>query len=972
MRVTGTILRIWLTALFATLIISCSRGQLPTLPGADLSDITQESHMSESHRLLGWFEIRADASSGITEVTRVRAAAGHMNVTNFLEDSPCDNCLRIESMRKEPDGTWLADVTVEHPFSNPDFTAFDVRGIVMFTSGLEFPSTGVRIASVLLGDGELLNPDGFTALYNPTTGGNGIEGYYPGDMAPSVNPESTVNGFKRHVTTDSSNWRNALYAGDSSTVTYHLSFPDHPIIFGYAIDASWVEPLTSPVEDPITDFPMEANCPEGWKIEIAVLPVGNGLTSEGGSAILRIDVYDWQGYDGGNPPVVECPALFDGVIEAEFVEEANAYTRYTALVENQKLAYGGDFPCLIRRETVENDPVNKPWLDLSAYTVINLWVEPVSDIGEVTPNSFEFSDAGIHTIAAEGDLAYVLFNYSLYEKNVHIFDISDPINPVWQGSFPAHELIDFTAHGGYIYGIGDTNQNFLVYDPDPSLTKNVTFYEYGHFVAMEIVGNYCYLLDEEQTIYCYDISDPVSTFLSGTLQIPEEAEDIAVSGGYAYVLGDDILQIVDIEPFSMAHVVKTLTVDSWPVDMTIVDGYLYAPNAVIDVDPPEMAHVVGEFPSVIGTLDFWNGWLINIRRPVEFYDITDPANPRFVHKLPRENLVEGYCISSDYAYVPNPDSSFDIIDLNPPEAAHVVKMVRALASSRMVLGDGYLFSTGIPDDIAVIDISIPELAHIESIIQDSAPRNLRDMAYKDGYVYIAGGALQIYDVKDACDITMAASLELGTGITDLCILGQILYVAGYSSTYYGSYEWLSVFDIHDPSSPGILNDIRMASSYFHADGDLAATAIKTGPDYNPVAELRVFSLASPDSPELVGELSLKPVQYVRGLVVHNGYVYVRSADDFITVVDIDPPDSPEIVNEIDVYNPQDMYIVDDRLYVTPSGNGIIEIDISVPETASITAGYFRDYSFSQVIVDGDYFYVSQGHDGNNLRIFKFR
>jgi hypothetical protein len=275
------------------------------------------------------------------------------------------------------------DIAIKHPFSSLNLTGFDVRGIAMFNGSHLFPVSGLNASDHSIGDSELLNADGYTTLYNPTTTDHGpFESYLKGKLGTAGAPNALLNGYKRYISDFSGNSRNIFSAGDEVMTTFQIEVST-PLEFSYAVDACWAPPISKPVDDPVTDFGPEANCPEPWKIEVE--ESGPGLTPEGGSIALSIVVYDWQGKDSHDAPLLECPELFDGQIPGSLQEEGAGYSTWVATVENTKLAKVGRYRCLISVEDHENDPVNKPWLDLKAYAVHPIEVRPAFDLTDVTP-----------------------------------------------------------------------------------------------------------------------------------------------------------------------------------------------------------------------------------------------------------------------------------------------------------------------------------------------------------------------------------------------------------------------------------------------------------------------------------------------------------------------------------------------------------------------------------------------------------
>ena len=488
---------ILITGLAAMVLTGCGGGggnsNNPLLPSntTEKTDALTQSTSPEqtSHYLWGYYVVRIDEKDLSAQMVPIRATAGHLNVLQFLEQGPCTNCFKVKGITSNPDGTLNVEISIRHPFSNQNLTGFDVRGIAMFNGSHVFPESGLIMSDRTLGEGEVVNADGYTNLANPTTAGHGFEGYVKGKLATVTAPGSTLNGYKRFVTDDPVNTRNAFYAGDEIIVTYQVDMPDapDPWVFGYAVDACWAPPINKPVDDPMTDFGPEANCPEPWKIDIQDL--GPGLTPQGGTTKLQIDVFDWQGKDESHPVLVECPELFDGEVEAQWKSDGAGFTRYETIIENTKLAADGKYLCLVSKEANENDPSAKPWLDISAYQTASVGVEgvPINPV-DVTPPWLNFYQ---EAVCVDGNYAYIAAGVN----GLHLFAISDPVNPVWVNRV-------------------DT--------PDEA---------YGVAVA----GGYAYVADYKSRLQIIDIKPPESAYIVKEVDTPSIAVEVAVSGGYAYV-----------------------------------------------------------------------------------------------------------------------------------------------------------------------------------------------------------------------------------------------------------------------------------------------------------------------------------------------------------------------------------------------------------------------------------------------------
>ncbi len=382
------------TALLFMLTTSCagdgSAYETPITP-----DLTRQIESLESgHYLWAWFDIYVDPVENVYEIMPLRQVSDHWNILKFLEQGPCTNCVSILGMVDGPDGTKMFDVRISHPFPSANLTGFDVRGIAMFAGSHNFHESGLSTPDRYAGDGALVNAQGFTTLYNGTTAGSGpdgLQGYLKGKYTPPMTPNALLNGYIRHVSPGATNTRNMFYSGSAIIETYTLDMPDTQFVFGYAVDASWTNPTTKPVTNPVNDFPAEANCPEPWKIEVTEETIGQGLTDQGGETKLYIDVYDHQGKVSYFAPVIECQELFAGTANAVWNEDGDGYTRFEVTIENEEIAPEGEYMCLISVEDTANATA-PDWLDLTAYQIVNLTVAEFIPQENLPPTAIAHAD----------------------------------------------------------------------------------------------------------------------------------------------------------------------------------------------------------------------------------------------------------------------------------------------------------------------------------------------------------------------------------------------------------------------------------------------------------------------------------------------------------------------------------------------------------------------------------------------------
>ena len=268
--------QIFMLIICGMMVLGCAHGS-PVVPDDESTQGLSEAQtvVTEGpYRLWGEWDLYISADHERVEAVPKRTARFHMNALKFLEET-CGNCLQILSVRNNYDGTIDLTIRITHPFNGyPQYTGFDVKGIIMFDGSYEYPlpeeheSVPVpgdffRLSWKEYGDPEILNPDGYTFRWNPEWdegSSRPILNYWPGRWSNGT-PTAHINAFLNFY----SHEERHMFAHDRSvTRTYHVWLPPEPIVAGYAVEACWEPPTVTPVTDPITDFPLSANQPEPY------------------------------------------------------------------------------------------------------------------------------------------------------------------------------------------------------------------------------------------------------------------------------------------------------------------------------------------------------------------------------------------------------------------------------------------------------------------------------------------------------------------------------------------------------------------------------------------------------------------------------------------------------------------------------------------------------------------------------------
>jgi len=276
---------------FLTVIaVGCAHiGDAPTSP--QIPTLSAQNSIDDSYkgpyRSWGEWDLYFNENHDSVDAVPRRSARLHLNSTKFLE-SYCTDCLKIKNIKNNGDETIDLTITIAHPFSgHPEFTGFDVKGIIMFEGSHEIPDNifkyplypqNFRASWRLLGDPEVLNADGYTYRWSPWYDSGStlpIFNYWPGKFSNGT-PTANINAFLNFYSMEERH----IFESDAKVErTYTIFLPPGPVIAGYAIEACWEPPVNTPVDDPVNDFPITANQPECYSFN-CVLNDGLPVTSD--------------------------------------------------------------------------------------------------------------------------------------------------------------------------------------------------------------------------------------------------------------------------------------------------------------------------------------------------------------------------------------------------------------------------------------------------------------------------------------------------------------------------------------------------------------------------------------------------------------------------------------------------------------------------------------------------------------------
>ena len=303
-----------------------------------------------SNMCIGLYDIEFDPATQEFDVVPLRGPQFQLNLVLMLQP-PAGNPNNF-TLVLHPDGCDVPsglldlDINLTHPFPGTDLRTFDLRLIFMGDKGTQLSGFDYNIQYPKPTETRLVNADGYTRWWNATEFLSPNFFGYAKPWIANGNPKATLNGFKYYAddleaddpfepdVETRGTWSTQTSPGEPNMLSrqHILQFEmvgGTPVYkFSYAVLTSFevpVPPYTTPA--PVDAFPIEANCPEAYKIGVEIDPSSTAYYTSvqtGGDLILNLDIFDWQAMEnpGGVEAeigdfVIESPTLWSGPIDVK-------------------------------------------------------------------------------------------------------------------------------------------------------------------------------------------------------------------------------------------------------------------------------------------------------------------------------------------------------------------------------------------------------------------------------------------------------------------------------------------------------------------------------------------------------------------------------------------------------------------------------------------------------------------------------
>jgi len=558
------------------------------------------------------------------------------------------------------------------------------------------------------------------------------------------------------------------------------------------------------------------------------------------------------------------------------------------------------------------------------------------------------------------DLAWP-YAYIGMGPRVVILNISNPAQPVMVGQSDVLPGIirNIAVAGDYVYATAEYAGLWIIRAADrahPEIVGSITTNRPTNGVTVS--GNLVYTVGADFQIV--DVSDPESPRLRGSLD--DAGRDIAVAGNFAYIVGGNYLNIINVaDPDNPVRVGQySLPSGAMASGVAVNGNYAYVATGnkglrIIDISSPNN-------PVQAGALSLSN-WLYDVAvagryaylantDALRIVDVSQPSNPTLIGacSLPWGS-ASAVALNGGYAYVGDQDGGLRIVRISSPsspvETGHYDTVGYVIGVGWK---DNYLYTTSLfaPRETGV---------RIYQVSDPSRPIQVGTYAARPGFTiliegnraYLGEDRLTILDVSNPASPTLIGQTETLTNpVTSVFVTDRYAYLVIYG-------DGMCIVDISNPSHPirrGCyhypgMNDVVVDGNYAYLGG---------------FGFLYVLDVSDPDAPVYCGRY--EPRDTINAVAVREKNLYALS-DTYIRVLDLTTPCTPTLRSIYSGIGGRDILFAGDLAYVPANHKGVRILNVSDPLNI-VEIGFYDTPGWTdRIAVAGDYIYAAD-HEGGLL------
>jgi hypothetical protein len=561
------------------------------------------------------------------------------------------------------------------------------------------------------------------------------------------------------------------------------------------------------------------------------------------------------------------------------------------------------------------------------------------------------------------------------EGGMHVFDVSNPENPVEIGCCNTPGYVEEIVVVDTIAYIADDEEGVRIIDvSDPCNPHEVGCYNTsGHAHGLEVRNNYVYLADGWQGFRIIDVSNPRNPIETSHLPIGGSdpgTNKIALYGNYAYVTYSECecgfggkMFIIDINDPYDPLIVDSLITHQYIESAEVFDHYLCTASTgnfwgiyIYDISNPYNVTQVNHLSNFFESRDIYlvgdTLYITECLNGISVMNVSNPSDPVLIGSYNAGSLYPiGISVTDGLAFVGSGQQGLIVLDVsNPASIQWVANICRAGSFREISISNGYAFVANSEMGLCVFDISPPEnTCFVTNVSLSEQPHNLVIM---DEYCYIScddnqfddRGIFYIVDISNPQELTVVSEMILTHGPRGVDVTIDYAYIAVL-------WDGLLVVDVSDVYNPSVVQCIPLPSRTDEVDvwEDHAFLAIY---DYGMV----IMSIFDPANPSI---LSVFDSDDVDDVSVFGDMAYYMDYVLGVYAVNISNLYYPGLMGHLDPPGSFfDIKAIGDYVFLAGGHEGLRVIDVRNPCLMEETGFYTLEEQAYQVAVSGSYAYVA--------------
>lgn len=399
---------------------------------------------------------------------------------------------------------------------------------------------------------------------------------------------------------------------------------------------------------------------------------------------------------------------------------------------------------------------------------------------DVTDPAHPVLEADVVIASGSGDIVArdgLVHIFGGYPGALHIYDVTVPQTPVWQGSvtIPSTYQERLAAVDDHILVTTYLHGLTVVETTDPTSPAPVSTLDApGRSADAAYSGGALFVVTEDRGLRVVDVADPVHPVELGYSDVVPVASGITVRGDMAYVLGNVSLglAVIDVsDPTALAILGNASGVGGEWVTVAGDHAYIVRPSFglyVVDVSTPAQPVHVGTLDLPSGTGESWEWPVVsgdhlfvrnNHNDPfIAVIDVGDPTAPTLVGTIDVNANVAGLAVRGSWLLVPDAGSvpEVRIFDVRDP--------VAPVESDPYLPVNGYAEVVAVSGSVAYMSIwtgSYPDYAFAVEAVNFADPR-------APEYMGVSPGTRLVRRLPTGSEGVFALTLETGFEILGLC------------------------------------------------------------------------------------------------------------------------------------------------------------------------------------------------------------